>query len=402
MLAENLIVLAIDGVQSGYLGPYGNTWVPTPGWNELAARSLLLEWHLADATDLAEIYRGFWSGLPAGGSPGDRKLSRLIERMDAVSVTTTCLSDEPQVADWAAREAKFSVVEKTEPARPGRSYENWEESDAGRWAMMAAETAVAQTSRFFLWVHCGAMARAWQAPYAWRERFRDDEDPEPASFTEPPQGSLSKEVDPDELLDYAHAYAAEIMLTDAYLSAFCEALEHAPFADRTALLVLSPRGYSLGDHRRLGIAEETWYSEAIQTPALLALPDGTSKLVRRTGLYQTCDLYATCLEILGIECDSRWSRSWLSPEPPPDRAAVVHAEGGALRTPAWLALWHGDRPFELYVKPDDRWEANDVSQRRSEIEPLAAEVLADYRRAVEEGDRKRLQPLPEALLTVGE
>lgn len=53
----NAIVLVVDRLGAGYLGPYGNTWLETPHWNRLAARSALFEWALTDAVDLPTVYR---------------------------------------------------------------------------------------------------------------------------------------------------------------------------------------------------------------------------------------------------------------------------------------------------------------------------------------------------------
>lgn len=61
----NLVVLVIDGLQPAYLGPYGNTWVNTPAWNQLAAASLLLERCWLDAPGLPEFYHAAWSGQPS-------------------------------------------------------------------------------------------------------------------------------------------------------------------------------------------------------------------------------------------------------------------------------------------------------------------------------------------------
>ena len=61
----NAIVLVIDRLGSGFLGPYGNTWIETPAWNQLAARSLLVETALSDTADLATLYHSYWHGRHA-------------------------------------------------------------------------------------------------------------------------------------------------------------------------------------------------------------------------------------------------------------------------------------------------------------------------------------------------
>ena len=36
------VVLVIDRLGAGYLGPFGNTWIDTPCFNQLASQSLLV------------------------------------------------------------------------------------------------------------------------------------------------------------------------------------------------------------------------------------------------------------------------------------------------------------------------------------------------------------------------
>ena len=36
-------------------------------------------------------------------------------------------------------------------------------------------------------------------------------------------------------------------------------------------------------------------------------------------------------------------------------------------TPAWFALTTGGGDLRLYVKPDDRWESNEIASRRNDI-----------------------------------
>ena len=400
MLAENLIVIVIDGLQTGYLAPYGNAWVPTPTWCELASQSLLLEWNYVDSSDLASTYQAYWSGLPAISSGGWRTADRLMRRLDEAGIKAFCVTDRREIGDWGMRHARYSLVETADMGDVGARTDSWEETSAARWAMMAAEIPARAPSRFFTWIHCDALARQWQAPLAWRERFRDEEDPPPPTFLDPPQGRIDSDADPDELLDYSHAYAAELMLCDAYLSLILEAIQQSKQADSTAILVTAPRGYALGDHRWLGIDVPALYGELLHTPALLRLPDGQHRLERRTGIFQACDLYATCLEVLGIANDSHWSRSWCSAEPAPDRAVAVSDAGRCLRTPAWLASWHNGQPFELYVKPDDRWEANDVAARRRDVEDLAQQALDDFLAAAQVGKRDACGPLAQGLREV--
>jgi len=56
LLEQNAIVLVIDRLGPGMMGPYGNTWLDTPHLNRLASESLLFEYALADSPALATVF----------------------------------------------------------------------------------------------------------------------------------------------------------------------------------------------------------------------------------------------------------------------------------------------------------------------------------------------------------
>src|SRR3954468_2411615 len=60
--ASSAVVVVIDRLGAGWIGPYGNTWLDTPNFNRLAARSVLCETVIADSPDLGGAYRGYWTG----------------------------------------------------------------------------------------------------------------------------------------------------------------------------------------------------------------------------------------------------------------------------------------------------------------------------------------------------
>src|SRR5262245_46022639 len=98
MPATSAVVLSIDRLGAGWLGPYGNTWVDTPNFNRLAARSVLCETILADSADLAANCRSGWTGRQAiepdrAGGPS------MPELATAAGMQSLLLTDEPQVAE---------------------------------------------------------------------------------------------------------------------------------------------------------------------------------------------------------------------------------------------------------------------------------------------------------------
>src|SRR6516225_5203419 len=94
----NVICLVIDRLHAGYLGAYGNTWIQTPAFDRLAARSLVFDRATIDSPDLAMQYRSLWLGLHAL-CPESRVAGRAtaMERLNASGYRSVLLTDEPIV-----------------------------------------------------------------------------------------------------------------------------------------------------------------------------------------------------------------------------------------------------------------------------------------------------------------
>src|SRR4051794_32417118 len=99
-MSRSAIILVIDRLGAGALGPYGNTLLETPAWNRLAGESLLIEQALADAVDLPTAYRSYWRGIPAWGRDENEK--SLAAEAQASGVKRVILTDEPALAELPA------------------------------------------------------------------------------------------------------------------------------------------------------------------------------------------------------------------------------------------------------------------------------------------------------------
>ena len=396
---ENLIVVAFDGLSAAFLEPYGNRWVPTPSWSELSASGMAAEWFMAESNELDAVYQSYWFGRHRLAKT--RGTESLAKRMADSGRLTLCMTDTPKVAKWAEA-AGFDETEEPISKLNRASVNSWEETAAAQWMMTGAARLTSCERPFFAWLHIDSMSNSWQAPYAWRERFVDEEDPPPPDFLQPPIGTIADSADPDELLGWTHAYAAEVMLTDACLSLLLDGLSESGLDSRTAVIVTSPRGFAIGDHGVIGMESGILHQELTHVPFILRSPGDEFRLMRRHGLFQSSDLYATCLSLLGQSTDQSWSQSLANESNLPDRAVATQGDYRALRTPAWSCTWDQAGEFGLYVKPDDRWDVNEIAQRRPEIQPLAEDVYRDFLMQAECGNRSDLMELPPQLLDVGE
>ncbi len=241
------------------------------------------------------------------------------------------------------------------------------------------------------------MAGPWDAPRELRERYLGEEDPSPPNFVRPPALRLPADPDPDELLGIRQAYAAQVSVLDSCVEAFLGGLRESKLAADTLFVLLSARGYPLGVHGCVGAPPdqtEGLYGELTSVPWLLRFPDGLGAADRSGALVQPPDLFGTLLE--WFDCGQCGQLALQVGVPPAeqadhtrqlaervghtsllplvrgdvqslrDRAAICSSSSEvALRTPAWYARF--PETAELYLKPDDRWEVNDLARRCPEV-----------------------------------
>jgi len=421
MSLPNVVCLAIDRLHVGYLGAYGNTWIRTPAFDRLATESFVWDRVTIDSPDLAMQYRSLWLGLHAL-CPENRGAARatLVERLNAAGYYSVLLTDEPTLAEDAlASQFEERVVIGSDAARGGVGVaQAVEETDAARFFAAACDWLGSAREPFFLWLHTGTLGRVWDAPIEFREEYRDDDDPPAEFWADIPNRRLPESFDPDELLAITHAYAGQVTLVDQLLGLFLDALDETGLAEGTLFVLFAPRGFPLGEHRRVGPCDEAIYSELVHVPWMWRFPSDNERTGRSEALVQPADLYATILEECGIGAAGQLTAGEgksilpLAHGQSPaafDRACVVGPVGQrGIVVPAW-SLRLSERPdaaaeqiarTELFVKPDDWFEVNEVSDRCPEIAQQLEATFSAFSDACRSGVPAEPATLPEEL-TVG-
>jgi hypothetical protein len=409
---SSLIVLVIDRLGAAMLGPYGNTWIDTPNFNHLASASLLCENAIADSPDLRQAYRGYLTGEHALGSADGRshwlRLRNLLEASDDALLSmeppansvgsmanwvdeatragkrTVLLTDDEEVARFEVCQAFGEHVLVPQGAEEG-SAKDVAETGIARLFEAAAELLPTLQAPFVLVVHSRGMEGLWDAPLELRNRFADEDDPTPPPIVVPPNERIGRDFDPDLVLGYRHAYAGQVTLLDMCLGMLLDEIERQKWSGEVATILTSPRGFPLGQHGRIGPCDAALYSELVHVPLMVRLPRRGSFAQRRQALVQSSDLAATCAGLLGM--DGLWasSRSLVRLLSEGDasgwQVATALAAGQRLiRTPAWLlreTIRDGEGlTHELFAKPDDYWEVNEIANRASDIVQLLAGELS--------------------------
>jgi len=401
----NALCLTLDRLHAGYLGPYGNTWVATPALDRLAFESFLFDQALIDSVELDSLCRSWWRGWHAQCPREADQQPSLPERLRDAGTHTLLVTEEPEllnrpeVADFSDA-IQLSAPEPLEPA--DELEDTW---SAECFARLLDQVALLE-SPWFVWCHLGMLGRLWDAPMDLRRQFCEEGDPEPWSAVEVPQLALAPDHDPDELLAVSHAYAGQVAVLDACLGALRQFLLDDPAGRQTMLVIAGARGLALGEHGCVGPTGDPLFGEVVHLPLLLRFPDGLGAAARSPALVEPADLWATLGELL-------------LPDPPPprptarslltllheqqpaqpwrDRLAIVGRGGQrALRTPAWYL--RTDEKVELYAKPDDRWEVNDVADRCQEVVDLLLEALDQFALVVGSGRPAEFAPLEPVLI----
>jgi hypothetical protein len=364
------VVIAVDGLRAAAFGAYGNTWHATPALDALASQSIVAEWMFCESPELADFYQGVWNR------------GQLLSQLRECGAVVTLVTDDGSIAALAA-ENGVADVWSLEGERGAAAQDVSETALAAVVAIAAerlqtwAQMPASEGGRL-LWIHARGFFGPWDAPTSLRRLLVEEDDLAPPEFVEPPHGVATSEA--DDLLGFRAAYAAQTVVLDECLGGLVAALDDV--VGRDALLVLvGCRGFALGEHGVVGGID--LYGEVLQIPCLLEAPGLAPSPPRCGELTVPSDLgvtLASWFRVPGGEgCNllepTTISRQFV-------RASTALGEQW-IRTPAWMLRRpapDGDAATgpgaELFVKPDDRWEANEVGSRCPDIVERLSTVLA--------------------------
>ncbi len=410
MLPRQAIVVVVDRWQPAFFGAYGNSWIETPHLDQLATGGCVFDLALAAGDDLESAYTGYWNARHPLEPTAPFALSAALE---AARVATALVTDEPQVAGHGAA-GWFDELVRLPPSTADSSADAVEETHLARVLAAAAAVHEELPPASLLWIHARGFSGPWDAPRSYRERLADPDDPPPPLLVTPPVCRLAADADPDLLLGYRRAYGGQVAAADALWGAFAAAISERAASAETMLLFCSPRGYPLGEHGVVGHDPHALYAETCHVPVFMSLPAGRCAWQRSSTLVQPADIGATLaawwnLDGLPRRGDARCLVDLICSARPlgRDRAWASTPQGAAsLRTSAWHLHRRGSTPaappasWELFAKPDDRWDQNEVADRCTDIVAdlvRAAEALTS---ALSAGQTDELAPLSDRLTNV--
>jgi len=382
----NTLCFVIDRLHVGYLGAYGNTWTHTPTFDRLAAEGFTFDGAFLESPELTHLYEAYWLGRHAMGPPVADPSRNLPSLLSQRSVSTRLLTDDPTVARHRLASSFGQIVELHLP-EPDSPAPTVEDTLFGQCFAQALEMLDSVREPSLLWCHFGALGRAWDAPRELRTMHWEAGDPEPPETVTVPSRMLPRDYDPDELLGCLQVYAAQVAVLDTCLGVVLDWLQSSPVGRDTVLAVVSARGFPLGEHLAVGPCCDALYPELVHVPMFLRFPDGLGASDRSPRLVQPSDFAPSLAECFGVSLEVPGVPTSLLPILRGENAGG-HELAGVLGfesertmvTPAWY-LRQTSRP-ELFLRPDDRWAANDVADRCHEVVEAMEETLSQYEQTV--------------------
>jgi arylsulfatase A-like enzyme len=352
-----VLVIVVRGLHLGYLGCYGNDWIDTPALDGLAAEGVVFDQHYADRPDPAgadHAWRTGRYGLPPAGGDDARPAE-----------------PEPDLA--ALLGAAGVELTRVQTAR----------------AALATVKRLAAHDRGLVWVELATLLPPWDVPAEFLEPYfqdetdEDDDEEEEEDEREPLEPLPDPEPGPLEppeevtFIRLQRTYAGAVSAFDAELGRLLEGLRERGLLDDLLVVLTTDHGLPLGEHGVVGLCRPWLHDELIHLPLLVRLPGGGEAGRRVPALTQPVDLLPTLLDAFGLPPAPVHGHSLmplLRGQCEPVRAyacaglRVGDVVEDVLRTPAWgFLLPAAPRPPQLYVKPDDRWEVNNVVQHHLEL-----------------------------------
>jgi len=400
------IVLIVRGLQAGALGCYGNSWIYTPALDTLAAEGIVFDQHFADNADPAGARRAWRSGryhFP----PGDQMAhadtqSDLLALLRRQKIHTCLVIDDsrPAPAEFADGWDTVEHVSASEEEMP---------LDAVLEAVGAALERLERHDNWLLWIDLASLLPPWNAPAEYQEAYfsgeigedeEDDEDIDDGEESEPltllsevPVGPIDH-ADDHLYLSLQTSYATVVTYVDTGIGQLLQALDGLEGGDDILLIFTTDIGQNLGEHGIIGTCRPWLHNELIHLPLLLRLPGAAEAGRRVAALTQAVDLAPTLADWFQVPMANVHGRSLLPLARGEVETIRPHAYCGlqvgeaieyALRTPEWAFLLpvkpsaeDAERVPQLYVKPDDRWEVNNVLQHHLELAEQLERTLRDF------------------------
>ena len=269
---------------------------------------------------------------------------------------------------------------------------------------------------FLLWLDLFSPHGPWDVPQPYKDQYASAEPDEfeadeegdliaedddigledVVALIDVPAGAVGDVLDEAELVRLRRTYAGAVTLLDVQIGKLYETLHRLGRLDDTLIIFTADQGEPLGEHGYVRRFRPWLYEELIHTPLIIRLPNAERGGTRHTAIVQTVDLLPTALAALGLPPKEDAHGFDLLPlirgvkTKLRDYACLgMDVEEFAIRTHRWHLTLPVEvdpedppRKVELYAKPEDRWDQDDVAAENPEVAEHLELALRRFAEAV--------------------
>lgn len=413
------VVITAGGLHLGYVGCYGSDWAATPHLDALAARAVVFDQHYSDQPEVAAARLAWRSGayhFPSAGD-GEKDVAADLTSLMREHKITLAYVGGPGVSAGSDFGSDWDIVERRSRERGERSVNETLKLSA------KAIRRLARKDCWLLWIDLPTLMPPWDVRQELLDFYfssHSDQEEEGDQDAESPGEQLDPLLEPaigtidagddSTIIRLQQTYAAAVRQSDEAIGGILQTLEDAQLGDETMILFTADRGLPLGEHGVVGEVRPWLHEELVHLPLIVRLPANARAGGRSSALTQPVDLLPTLADAFALPIPPVHGRSVLSLAREEVEEIRSYACSGlrvgpaaewALRTPRWSFLLpiqqeaQGKRVPQLYVKPDDRWEVNNLIQHHHEPVEQLEKILRGFVEAANKGGAFEPPPLPD-------
>jgi hypothetical protein len=372
-----LIVVSLEGITPNALSCYGCSWNSTPSLDQVCAGGLIWD-RLAATIDQPKQVLQSW--LTKGAHWADP-----YQNLGAISLVSDVPVDD--LGDHCFDE--ITIVPVAPVSEDQFPCDEAFETRFGQLIAIAIERLKQPHALGAIWIHSNFLAQCWDAPLTPKEEsFADDESLEtfdadddslgvgllesedqdwnPVSNENiplnviPPNFEIQADDDPDALPQWMDRYASQVGLVDllfGYLAEEAESLD-------ARLVFTGISGFRLGQGKAFGSSPSQLRFADVHLPLVIS-GGGPLRIPHLTSGDQLPKILAT----LGNENAEHYScEQWARSRSEAQSIRITsNRSRAAVISPEWFCVIDSDGEENLFLKPDDIDDFNNVARLRPDV-----------------------------------